>query len=1091
MQRRNPNTAAAVGAGSDFLSPKPSSTASSVALNNELDKSTRKTVIVGGIIVLVLLAFVVTSSSSSASIIDHTSDGQQQKQQPHASDDHKQSIDDSHGETRRRNAPVRSVPFVPNKKAQAMFGGGMPHHQQRPVDNKKLGKTKKSATPVSVAPVGGGGGAGESAGSAGSSSSSSSNNNNNNNNKKKEEVTVHNQKQTSQQRQTEQEKEREESTSAAKATSVSSTILAAEKKELPHDSDKSTTTALVPAVSATSENQTQKQQQQQLAVVSCYDWKLQCSGPRSFLAINVHNKKKENPALKCSFLSRIGRKVDLGEYGLKELPAGAAAGAGAPSIGGCIVPIMSTSLNRHHDRQSAKSVLANPPPHFLGDDIVRCFDLAEKFPLLQAAQVIVQDPDDNGFRGGSKLACYPSSTDLVCQVYAMTSRWEPVLMDMLAFAGIQLRRFRQLQFLNFVRQLKGKVDSLVAASKSSKSSSTKKKSRDGEDKQDEAAHRNSSSSASSSSSTASSASKAIQWALPNIVSSSSLLFAEQHRPVLHDHIDPNTITDDNYGVEFVDIGLHVGTMSSMMWRMGFPIKGFEPMHTNLNLLLATRCLNRLATEFSPADSATCKAQLSAEIPPRKVRRCLTKKVSLSNGQNGGANGGAVGRVPPREESLVHSQCPVAEAVPFQLAHAAMSANSGEICTMFSSERNIGDVFVSCDKNLTETAKHHDVVFIRDSWYHVRGHVKTRQVDEYIYSTPEEACARVDEGVGGVRFQHAAYRRRKEVENAIRGAYFDYQKRKVSTRNKKEDDEQGEGEEGEDSDHHVALTLPFVKSHDPLLSQVYPLFTASPADDQQQQKQKLKQRNGNSSSSSPTWLLSDFEYVAAARVSQAGGDLWRNRRMANPSADQISLAEKSDRLLLGEITNHDEDDAAAAAVAGKLSEGELDEKIEAFEKELAADVFNDSSSSSASSNSLHNRHNLRSSGSSTANFDFKDYIVKIDVEGHEGQLLAGATRWLADPVLRPKMLLIETWTHLDVSGFCKKMLRHKYVGLSSRVWPFWMVDDKDCDDVHAKLKGKEAHDDSAWIPLEWAPILVAPEAVKALEKKLGRKLETPA
>lgn len=742
------------------------------------------------------------------------------------------------------------------------------------------------------------------------------------------------------------------------------------------------------------------------SLTACNDWRFEC-GARSFVVINPVPKSSAHAAGPpvCSPKSGVNRSLIQGDYG-----------SGAKK---CFVPKLA-----HADSK----VDETPVPI---ETIEKCFSLRQnKFPLVGQAQVITVPLHGSGVLGGQKLACYNGPNDMVCKLYAANFRWEPIVADWLSYAAVMLRRFRQLQFLNFVRRLRAKVMTPPPPSV------------DGVDAAAAAAP----DAAKSSFSSTTSKLKLGKLETPNI-GSAAQYFVDDFRPVLTSDVDVNALTDDNYGVEFLDIGMHVGTMSNHMWRMGFPVKGFEPMPTNINLLLATRCLNRINTEFPSAEQ--CKReffhtrQLSAattEQERRALASCLTPAANTSSR-------GAVGR----------SACPVAEAVPFQLSYVAAGAKSGEVCAMFSDAGNIGDVLVSCDKKLTDQAMKADKVFIRDSTYTVRGLVTTQRVDDYIFRDQERMCTAHDEA-GGVRFQHNAFRRQKELRNvatrAVLAKQLEQQKRAAVASSSSAS---SDGNHNKNSSNNSVSLKSSTVTDSPLAH----VFAATDS------IAKARLDDGK-------WRMRELN--AKRNKRKNGGN---ETAAVSSSALAASLASAAKDVLLGDATLLPRlvPDSANGGVKVALVGAEINEKKKADEQQHQQQTQKEIDQ-------------LLEDLMPTEGFSTKDYVVKIDVEGHEAHVISGADRWMSHAELRPKILIIENWSHLNVSGFCQTMVRYGYVGLSTRTFQ-WIVSEMGGIEHQATLRARgEPHDDIAWMPLKWAKVLALPEYVAKLEQQLQKTVHVP-
>lgn len=61
-------------------------------------------------------------------------------------------------------------------------------------------------------------------------------------------------------------------------------------------------------------------------------------------------------------------------------------------------------------------------------------------------------------------------------------------------------------------------------------------------------------------------------------------------------IDTLRIDPKDDGVEFVDVGVNVGAMAIPIWMSGFPVRGFEAMPANVQLIRMSRCLNMNAAQ---------------------------------------------------------------------------------------------------------------------------------------------------------------------------------------------------------------------------------------------------------------------------------------------------------------------------------------------------------------------------------------------------------------------------------------------------------------------------------------------------------------
>jgi hypothetical protein len=101
------------------------------------------------------------------------------------------------------------------------------------------------------------------------------------------------------------------------------------------------------------------------------------------------------------------------------------------------------------------------------------------------------------------------------------------------------------------------------------------------------------------------------------------------------------------------------------------------------------------------------------------------------------------------------------------------------------------------------------------------------------------------------------------------------------------------------------------------------------------------------------------------------------------------------------------------------------------------------------------------------FFSKDYVAKIDVEGHEVQVMEGARELLANATLRPRAIVSEVWLSLNMTRFAEIMLPEGYVG--------WSVAFRIRMDRMALVRGynrmRGGQDTVVWIERRWEGLLI--------------------
>eukprot|EP00672_Neobodo_designis_P015773 CAMPEP_0174833042 /NCGR_PEP_ID=MMETSP1114-20130205/4001_1 /TAXON_ID=312471 /ORGANISM="Neobodo designis, Strain CCAP 1951/1" /LENGTH=280 /DNA_ID=CAMNT_0016066913 /DNA_START=16 /DNA_END=858 /DNA_ORIENTATION=- len=105
---------------------------------------------------------------------------------------------------------------------------------------------------------------------------------------------------------------------------------------------------------------------------------------------------------------------------------------------------------------------------------------------------------------------------------------------------------------------------------------------------------------------------------------------------------------------------------------------------------------------------------------------------------------------------------------------------------------------------------------------------------------------------------------------------------------------------------------------------------------------------------------------------------------------------------------------------------------------------------------------------------KDYIAKIDVEGHEIPVLEGAPELLSNKAVRPRMWLSEVWRSRNITRYAEVMIDGAgYVGLvplSSR----WLMSVADAAEYHRTMK--DDMDTIIWVEPEYATLLCRSHAL---------------
>jgi hypothetical protein len=120
----------------------------------------------------------------------------------------------------------------------------------------------------------------------------------------------------------------------------------------------------------------------------------------------------------------------------------------------------------------------------------------------------------------------------------------------------------------------------------------------------------------------------------------------------------------------------------------------------------------------------------------------------------------------------------------------------------------------------------------------------------------------------------------------------------------------------------------------------------------------------------------------------------------------------------------------------------------------------------------------------------DYVAKLDVEGHETEVLEGAAKLLDDEKLRPRVVLTEVWLSLNATKLATMMLSRGYVG--------WSLAFRVRINRLAILRGynrmRAGQDNIIWVEERWEGILMPrmlqPAAAAAQSKGGGNRLDQP-
>lgn len=151
---------------------------------------------------------------------------------------------------------------------------------------------------------------------------------------------------------------------------------------------------------------------------------------------------------------------------------------------------------------------------------------------------------------------------------------------------------------------------------------------------------------------------------------------------------PNMWRDD--GVEFIDIGANVGSFSFYLWKMGFPVRSFDALPFNVQLMRMSKCLNRF------------QQQREWDVNPSRKSAEFVNVTTPHYGE-------------------------------VQVIHAALASEDrpSSRCGMFSEPKNFGDVFVTC--NETEASN-----TTLQGTYIRRGLISVRSLDGMLFSSNTSA-----------------------------------------------------------------------------------------------------------------------------------------------------------------------------------------------------------------------------------------------------------------------------------------------------------------------------------------------------------------
>jgi hypothetical protein len=130
-------------------------------------------------------------------------------------------------------------------------------------------------------------------------------------------------------------------------------------------------------------------------------------------------------------------------------------------------------------------------------------------------------------------------------------------------------------------------------------------------------------------------------------------------------------------VEFIDIGANVGAFSFAAWSLGYNVRSFEALPTNVQLLRMSSCLNKW------------------------------------NRQQG-LYRGAPHQLQDNEVTITH---------------AALGNEEGKRCLMLSEDNNFGDTHITCNQSLVNAEE--EFLVIGNSTYSKRGFVQLTRLDYFV------------------------------------------------------------------------------------------------------------------------------------------------------------------------------------------------------------------------------------------------------------------------------------------------------------------------------------------------------------------------